>query len=103
MQSPEFKQTAVKTVADLYSTVIVKVLSNLFKHHAEKDAEQSRCQNTTLFNAVDDGVGSWEVTVQPNLAELVFVELDNHAEELWWAAKLIKYKYFNNSILNGLL
>ena len=48
MQSPEVKQTAVKKVADVYSTVIVKVFYDLLKHHAEKDAEQSRCQNTTL-------------------------------------------------------
>ena len=71
------------TVADVYSTVIIKVFYDLFKHHAEKDAEQSRCQNTTLFHAVDDADGSREVTVQPNLAALVIVQLDNHAEKLW--------------------
>ena len=65
MQSPEVKQTAVKTVADVYGTVIVKVFCDLFKHHAEKDTAQSRCQNTTLFLAVEDGEGSREVAVQP--------------------------------------
>ena len=84
-QSPEVKQAVVKTVADIYSTVIVKVFYDLFKHHAEKDAEQSRCQNTTLFHAVDDEEGSREVAVQPNLAALVFVQLDNYSEELWVA------------------
>ena len=54
MQSPEFKQTAVKAVVDVYSTVIVKVFYDLFKHHAEKDAELSQCQNTTLFHAIND-------------------------------------------------
>ena len=83
MQSPEVKQTAVKTVADVNSTVIVKVFCDLFKHHGEKDPEQSRWQNTTLFHAVDDWEGSREVAVQPNLAALVFVQLDNHSEELW--------------------
>ena len=63
MQSFEIKQTAVKTVADVYSTVIIKVFNDLFKHHAEKDAEQSRYQNTTLFQAVDDRGGSREVAV----------------------------------------
>ena len=33
MQSPELKQTAINMVADVYSTVIVKVLYDLFKHH----------------------------------------------------------------------
>ena len=79
MQSPGVKQTAVKMVEEVYSIVIIKVLCNQFKHHAEKDAEQSRCQNTTLFHAVDDGEGSREFAVQPNLASLVFAELDNHA------------------------
>ena len=58
MQSPEVKQTVVKTVANVYSTVIIKVFYDLIKHHAEKDAEQSRCQNTTPFYAVDNGEGS---------------------------------------------
>ena len=38
---------------------------------------------TQPFHAVDDGEGSREVTVQHNLAAQVFVQLDNHAEELW--------------------
>ena len=88
MQS-EVKQTAVNTVADIYSNVIIKVFCDLFKHHAEKDAEQSRCQNTTLFHTVDDGERSREVTVQPNLAALVFLQLDNQAEVLWEAAKAL--------------
>ena len=81
MQSPEVKQTVFKTITDVYSTVIVNVIYDLFKHHAEKDAEQSRCQSITLFHAVDYGEESREVTVQPNLAALVFVKLDNHTEE----------------------
>ena len=84
MQSPEVKQSAVKTVGDVYSSVIVKDFYDLFKHNAEKDAEQSRCQKTTLFHTVDDGEGCRGVVVQPNLAALVFVQLDNHAEELFW-------------------
>ena len=91
MQSPGVKQTAVKIVADVYSTVIVKVFYDLFKHHAEKDIEQSRCQNTTPFHAVDDWEGSREVPVQYNLAAMVFVQLDNHAEELWEVAKALHY------------
>ena len=79
MQSPVIKQTVLKTIADVYSTVIVKVFYDLFKHHAEKYAVQCRCQNTTLLHAVDDGEGSIEVTVQSKLATLVFVQLDNHA------------------------
>ena len=82
MMSPKVKQTAVEMVAVVYSTVIIKVFHDLFKHHAEKDAEQSRCQNTPFYT-VDDGEGSREVTIHPNLATLVFVQLDNHAEKLW--------------------
>ena len=78
MLSPKVIQIAVKTVTDVYSTIIVEVFYDLFKHHAEKDAEQSRCQNTILFHAVDDGEGSREATIQPNLVPLVFVLLDNH-------------------------
>ena len=86
MQSPEVKQTALKMVVDVYSIIIIKVFYGMFKHNAEKDAEQSQCQNTTLFHTVDDGEGSSEV-VQPNLAMLVFVQLDNHAEKHWETTK----------------
>ena len=88
MQSPKIKQTAVKRIADVYRIVIVKAFDDMFKHHAEKDAEQSQCQNTTLFHAVDDGEASREVAIQPNLVAMVFVQLDNHAEGLWGAAKV---------------
>ena len=40
MQSPEVKQSAIKVVADAYSTVIINVFSGLFMYHAEKDAEE---------------------------------------------------------------
>ena len=83
MQSPVVKQTSVKSIADVCRTVILKVF------YAEKDAEQNRCQNTTLFHVIDDGEGPRVVAVQPNLAVMVFVELDNNAEELWWAAKAL--------------
>ena len=86
LQSPDVKQAAIEIVAGVYSTVIIKGFYDLFRNHAEKDAEQSRYQNTTLFHAVDDG-GSREAAVQPNLAALVFVQLDNHVEKLWWAVK----------------
>ena len=89
MQSPEVKQTAVKTVADVYNTVILEVLYVLLGIMPKKHAEQSRCQNTTLFHAVDDGEGSREVAVQPNLAALVYVQLDNHPVGLWGAAKTL--------------
>ena len=54
-------------------------LYGLFKHHGEKDSEQNRSQNTTLFHAVDDVKGSREVAVQPYLVVLVFVQLDYNA------------------------
>ena len=66
-------QTVIKTVADVYSTAIVKAFYDPLKYIAEKDAEQSRCQNTTLFHAVDDRDGFTDVVVQPNLAAMVFV------------------------------
>ena len=82
MQSPGVKQTAVNMVVDVYSIIITKVLSDLLKHHADKDAEQSRYQKTTLFHAVVDSEGSREVAVKPNLAALIFVRFDNHAENI---------------------
>ena len=86
MHSPAVKQTAVKTVADAYSTVIIKVFYDLFRHHTKK-----RCwiESVLEHNTIDGGKGSREVAVQPNLATLVFVLLDNHAEELWWVAKAL--------------
>ena len=87
MQSTEIKQTAVRTLSDIYSTIIVNVFYDLFKHRAEKIAEQSQCQNTTLLHIVDDGGEASDVTVQRYLASLVFVQLDNHDDELWWPAK----------------
>ncbi len=86
-ESPGVKQTAVNTILDVYSTVIVRVYYDLFEHHDEKDDKQSRCLNTTLFHAVDEEEESREVAVQPNLATLVFVQLDNHADEFGRAAK----------------
>ena len=62
----------------------------MFKYHTERNAEQSWCQNTTLFHAIDDGERFREVAVQPNLAALVFVQLDNHTDELGrWAAQAL--------------
>ena len=105
MQSAEVKQTTIKTVMNVYSTVIIKVFYHLFKHHAEKDAEQSRCQNTTLFHAIDDREGSWEVAVQPNLTVLVFVQLDNHADEICGAPKhfMIIHSPFLLTVSNALV
>ena len=54
----EVKQTAIKMVVDVYSTISIKFFYDLFKHHAEKDAEQSQCQNTTQFHAVDNSINN---------------------------------------------
>ena len=83
MQSPEVKQTTVNGSGCIQHRLIVNIFYALFKHEVENDADKSRCQNTTLFHAVDDGEGSREVAVQPNLAALVFLQLDNDTEELW--------------------
>ena len=74
---------------------------DLFKYHAEKDDEQSQCQNTILFHAVDDGEGSREVAVQPNLTVLVFVELDNHAEKLCGATKALSFCSLCQTLWSG--
>lgn len=59
LKTPEVKQTAVKEVAYVHSIIIIiKVLCSLFKHHTEKVAEQSRCQDATQFHAVGDGENS---------------------------------------------
>ena len=44
---------------------------------------------TTMFNAVDNGEGFREVAVQPILATLIFVQLDNHADDIWRVAKAL--------------
>ena len=82
LQYPEIEQTAVKAAADVDSLVIIKVFCGLPEHHAE-DAEQSWCQETTLFHAVGDGKGFREVAVQCDLSAVVFVQLSDHAEEFW--------------------
>ena len=61
--SPEVEKTAVKTIVGVDSNVIVKVFHGLLEHHPEEDAEQSRCQDASLFHAVDDGEGFREVAV----------------------------------------
>ena len=76
LQSPKIEQTAVKAVADVDSLVIIKLFCGLPEHHAE-DAEQSWCQETTLFHAVGDGKGFREVAVRCDLSALVFVQLKN--------------------------
>ena len=55
----------------------------------KNDAEQSRCQNTTQFHAVDDGQRSREVAVQSNLAAMLVVQLDNHVERFGGVAKVL--------------
>ena len=88
MQSPEVKLTDVKTVADVYSTVIVKVFFDQFKHHAEKDAEQSRCHDTTLYHDIDDGKGSREVAVLYSSIHIhnsnISGNIVNNNDELQW-------------------
>lgn len=83
LQSPDIKQITVKAVTDVYCILIVKVLCGLLELYAEEDAEQSWCQDTTLFNAADYGKGFRKVAVQPDLASLVFMQLGDHTEELW--------------------
>ena len=89
MQSPKEPVPAIKTVVDVYSTVIIKVFYDLFKHHAEKDTEQSVPEDHPVSTPYDNGEGPRAVTVQPNLATLVFTELDNCTEELWGESKVL--------------
>ncbi|CAE1260182.1 unnamed protein product [Acanthosepion pharaonis] len=74
---PAVKRTAVKAVAYEHSIIIVKVVSGLFKHHAEKDAEKdaehSRCQDTTLFHDVAMGKDT-DRSLIVRLLEKLFVD-----------------------------
>lgn len=72
LQSPVVKQIAVK----------VSVFCGLFKHHTVEDAEFSHYQNTNPFHAFDDEKAHREVVVQPDLVALIFVQLDDRAEEI---------------------
>ena len=56
LQSLEVEQTAVEAIADVDSIVTIKAFHGLLEHHTEEDAEQSRCQDATLFHVV----GNWE-------------------------------------------
>ena len=78
MKSPEVKQTAVKTVADVYSTVSSSKSSMPYLNMMLNRVGARTQLCFTLLTMV-----SREVAVQPNLAALVFVQLDNDTEELW--------------------
>ena len=57
LEALQIEETVFPTVSDVHPLVIIQVLSCLLEHHAEEDAEESRCQDTTLFFAVGDGEG----------------------------------------------
>ena len=55
MQSPEVKQTAVKTVTDVDSTVIVKVFCDQFKNHVEKMLNRVGARTQPCFTPLTMG------------------------------------------------
>ena len=57
LEASWIEETAIHTVPDVHPLVIIQVLSYLLEHYAEEDAEESRCQDTTLLHAVGDGEG----------------------------------------------
>ncbi len=71
---------------DVYAISVVEVLCGLLEHHAEQDGEQCGCKNTALFHTVCNREGLREVVAMSDLSKLAFVKLDDHSEELWWAA-----------------
>ena len=62
---------------DMHTFIIIKTISCMHEHHAEDDAEESRCHDTTLHHAASDGKGLRQVTIESDLATLVLIELDH--------------------------
>ena len=50
----------------------------LYEHHAEEDAEESGCRETTLLHTVGDGKELRQVTIESDLVALVLLQLDHH-------------------------
>ena len=70
-------------VSDIDSISLIKIFYVLFKYYAEEDSKERWCQDSTLLHPIVDLEGLWEVTVLSDLAMLVFVQLDDHFQELW--------------------
>ena len=60
----------------MHPILVILIISYLLEHHAEQDAEENRCQDTTLLHAVVDGNGFMQVTFESDLALLVLVQLN---------------------------
>ena len=58
LEASKIEETAIQTVHDAHPVIIIQVCNCLLEHHAEEHAEESRCQDTTLFHAVRGGKGS---------------------------------------------
>ena len=57
LEASQIEETAIQTISDVHPLVIIQVLSCLLEHHAEEDAEESRCQDATLLYTIGDGEG----------------------------------------------
>ena len=86
LQPSTVEKTAVEALTDIYSIFFVKVFHGLLEHQAEKGAEQSWSQNTTLVHTIDTGGEFREINV------LVFMQLDDHTEKIWWTAEALHDK-----------
>ena len=71
---------------------IVQIICCLHEHHAEEDAEESRCQDTTFLHAVCDGKGLRQVTIESDLSVMVLMQLDHYLLKNWGTSKLSQDK-----------
>ena len=58
---------------DMHTIIIIQIISCLLEHHAEEDAEESLCQDTTPHYTADDGKGLLRAIIESDLFALGFV------------------------------
>ena len=75
LEAPQIEEVVIPTVPNTHLILVLQIISCLFEHHAEEDAEESRCQNTTLHHSVGNGKGVRQANIECNLAAMV---------SCWW-------------------
>ena len=88
----QIRKAAIQTVPDIHPTFIVQRISCSLEHHTEEDAEESWEQDTTILNAIGDGKGLRQVSIESDLAVLVLVQQDHHLWRIGGTAMLFPDK-----------
>lgn len=95
----ETLETANQTVPNINVFFSVEICSGLLEHHAEGNAGENWCQDTTRLSIVVDMEWLLYVALQMNLFLLVFVKVDDRdSRVLYW----ICYRKFLLTVPNTL-